>query len=220
LHSSFNLGGKKLKYFYLASTVFFITINVSAAFSQDASQEFVSPVSDSVQGVAMRNQEAERRLPIGEGTADSVAVQDPASVSALLRILLVLALVAVAIYGVVFFLKRLSRTPQQKNPYLKVLARVPLSAGSIASVVSVGNRAWLVGAAENSVSLLAEINDQELIDTMLLDESQKNTEAGTGKFADFGAILRRVRGAGSQTSVFGDLKAENVRKRRERLKEL
>ncbi|MDR2418551.1 MAG: flagellar biosynthetic protein FliO [Treponema sp.] len=213
------MGGEKLKHFYLAYAIFFIfftTINVSVAFSQD----FVSPISDSAQGAATRNQEAERQLLIGEESADNTTVEDPTSAFVLLRILLVLALAAAAIYGVVFFLKRLSRPPQQKNPYLKVLARVPLSASSMTAVVSVGTRAWLVGAAENSVSLLAEITDQELIDTMLLDESQKNAETGTGKFADFGAILRRVRGAGPQTSMFGDLKAENVRKRRERLKEL
>lgn len=216
------MGGKKLKHFYLAYAIFFIfftTINASVVFSQDASQESVLPVSDSAQGAVMRNQEAERQLLIGEDAADNTVVAEPASVSALLRILLVLALVAVAIYGVVFFLKRLSRPPQQKNPYLKVLARVPLSAGSMMAVVSVGTRAWLVGAAENSVSLLAEINDQELVDTMLLDESQKNAETGTGKFADFGAILRRARGIEPQTSVFGDLKAENIRKRRDRLKD-
>jgi flagellar protein FliO/FliZ len=217
------LGGEKLKHFYLAYAIFFIlfiTSNAAIAFSQDASQEFASPISDGAQGVATRNQDAERQLLIGEEAADNAALGEPASAFTLLRILLVLALAAAAIYGVVFFLKRLSRTPQQKNPYLKVLARVPLSASSMAAVVSVGTRAWLVGAAENSVSLLAEINDQELIDTMLLDESQKNAEIGTGKLADFGAILRRARGAGHQTGVFGDLKAENVRKRRERLKEL
>ncbi|MDR2537983.1 MAG: flagellar biosynthetic protein FliO [Treponema sp.] len=217
------MGGEKLKHFYLAYAIFFIfftTINVSVASSQDASQELVSPVSDGAQGAAMRNQEAERQLLIGEEAADSTIVAEPASVFTLLRILLVLALAAAAIYGLVFFLKRLSRPPQQKNPYLKVLARAPLNASSMVAVVSVGTRAWLVGAAEHSVSLLAEINDQELIDTMLLDESQKNAETGTNKFADFGAILRRARGAGPQTSVFSDLKAENVRKRRERLKEL
>lgn len=217
------MGGEKLKHFYRAYAIFFIfftTINASMAFPQDAAQEVISPVSDSAQGAATRNQEAERQLLIGEEAADNAAVGEPASAFTLLRILLVLALAAAAIYGVVFFLKRLSRPPQPKNPYLKVLARVPLSAGSMAAVVSVGTRAWLVGAAENSVSMLAEISDQELIDTMLLDESQKNAETGTGKFADFGAILRRARGAGPQTGVFGDLKAENVRKRRERLKEL
>ncbi|MDR1399930.1 MAG: flagellar biosynthetic protein FliO [Treponema sp.] len=217
------MGGEKLKNFYLAYAIFFIfftTINASVAFPQDSAQDLVPPVSDNAQGVATRNQEAERQLLIGEEVADNVVIGEPASGFALLRIVLVLALAAAAIYGLVFFLKRLSRPPQQKNPYLKVLARVPLSAGSMAAVVSVGTRAWLVGAAENNVSMLAEINDQELIDTMLLDESQKNAEAGAGKLADFGAILRRARGADTQTSVFGDLKAENVRKRRERLKGL
>ena len=99
------MGGEKLKHFYRAYAIFFIfftTINASMAFPQDAAQEVISPVSDSAQGAATRNQEAERQLLIGEEAADNAAVGEPASAFTLLRILLVLALAAAAIYGGVF----------------------------------------------------------------------------------------------------------------------
>jgi flagellar protein FliO/FliZ len=238
------VGGEELKHFYLTLAIFLIITNTSVLlFAQDASQDTAAAGAMSSQDIAvpadgvvsqtaseetlLRNREAERALPLGDEVA-ALSGGSTASVFTLLRMLLVLAVVAVAIYGVVVFMKRISRPPQQRNPYLKVLARVPLGAGTVAVVVSVGSKAWLVGAGDNSVSLLSEITDQELIDTMLLDESQKGVENG-GKFADFGALLRRVSGGtatggnaadGAASAFDSSLRPDNVRKRRERLKGL
>ncbi|MFP3040194.1 flagellar biosynthetic protein FliO [Treponema primitia] len=132
-----------------------------------------------------------------------------------LRMVLVLALAAAAIYGLVFFFKRLSRSPEQKNPYLKILARTPMGAGSSVAVVSVGNKAWLVGAGDNGVSLISEITDQEMVDAMLLDDSRKGSD-GAPKFLNFSALLRRLGGGGANTRF----RADDLRKRRERLKDL
>ena len=133
-----------------------------------------------------------------------------------LRMVLVLALAAAAIYGVVFFFKRLSRPGEQKHSYLKVLVGVPLGTGSLVSVVSLGNKAWLVGAGTNSVSLIAEITDREVVDAMLLEDSRKGSSGGP-KPPGFAAILRRLGGGGMADKRFS---AEDLRKRRERLQNL
>ncbi|MDR3304028.1 MAG: flagellar biosynthetic protein FliO [Treponema sp.] len=199
--------------------IFFIIIHTPVIFAQEATQD--TPQTTGGEAL-LRNQAVERALPLGEEAA-AVSATGAASAFTLLRMLLVLALAALAIYGVVIFMKRISRPAQQKDPHLKVLARVPLGAGSVAAVVAVGSKAWLVGAGESNVSLLAEITDQELIDTMLLDESRRVVETG-GKLADFGALLRRATGrtatGGLDTALDNGLRPENVRKRRERLKEL
>ena len=136
---------------------------------------------------------------------------------AMLRMILVLALSAAAIYGVVFFFRRLAKPPPAANPYLKVLARVSLGSGGAVAVVSLGTRAWLVGvgAGEGGVSLLAEIADQELVDAMLLDNSRKDG-AGASGMLNFSALLRRL-GAGKEDKRLG---AGDLRKRRERLNKL
>ncbi|WP_232616825.1 flagellar biosynthetic protein FliO [Treponema primitia] len=138
------------------------------------------------------------------------------TVFVVLRMVLVLALAAAAIYGLVFFFKRLSRSPEQKNPYLKVLARAPMGAGSSVAVVSVGNKAWLVGAGDSGVSLISEITDQEMVDAMLLDDSRKGNDGGP-KFLNFSALLRRLGGGAATNTRFS---ADDLRKRRERLKDL
>jgi flagellar protein FliO/FliZ len=88
---------------------------------------------------------------------------------AVFRVIAALAIVALAIYGVVYFLKSGKRKAQSGNEYLKLLASIPLTPKTAAAVISIGNKAYLTGISESQVSLLAEVSDQELIDTMLLE---------------------------------------------------
>ncbi|GHU81190.1 hypothetical protein FACS189468_3230 [Spirochaetia bacterium] len=137
------------------------------------------------------------------------------------RMVLVLALVAAAIYLVVFFLKRLSR-PQsqaQQNPHLKILASTHLGSGRFVHVISLGQRAWLIGAGEGGIDLIAELEDQDAVNAMLLDNSRQN--AGTGGLPSFQALLHRLTGGGSPSGSGSDEnRLENIRKRRERFKRL
>jgi flagellar protein FliO/FliZ len=131
----------------------------------------------------------------------------------------ILALAAAAIYGLVFLFKRLVRPREQRDPYLKVLSRAGLGANRFVYVISLGSKAWLVGAGEGGVTPIAEISDQEVVDAMFLeDASRKNAEAVRGQLPDFGALLRRLSGGIVQDKPGAS--PENVRKRRERLKGL
>jgi flagellar protein FliO/FliZ len=141
---------------------------------------------------------------------------------------LVLALAAAAIYGVVFFLKRAARAPAARNPYLKVLTSASLGGSRQVYVVSLGAKAWLVGAGEGSVSLIAEVTDQETLDALLLDESRRSAESAGGRFGDFRAMLRRLGGGGRDAAGgmdaggtgIAEFSPDKLRKRRERLKGL
>ena len=145
------------------------------------------------------------------------------SIFVVVRMVLVLALSALAIYGVFFFIKRLARPQESRDPHLKILARVPLSNDSYAAVLSIGSKAWLVGGGSASVNLISEISDIESLDTMLLDDARRAEEAGARRF-DFSSLIRRFgasqEGKGqsgiSQTSSLKEI----LQKQRERLKRL
>jgi flagellar protein FliO/FliZ len=164
---------------------------------------------------------AERSIPLDGPLSDDepVPVRGGASVFLMLQMILILALAALAIYGVVFFLKRLARPAGPRDPHLRVLASVHLGASRFAYVISVGSRAWLVGAAENGVSLIAEIDDQEAVDAMRLDDSRKSAETGS-RFLDFKTMLRRLSGGNFPEDSGGGPVVDNLRKRRERLRGL
>jgi flagellar protein FliO/FliZ len=157
---------------------------------------------------------AEREMPLGEGGPANPG--NPASVWNILRILLTLAVVAVAIYGMIYFIKRAVRGNTAKDPFLKILASTQLGVNRQAYVLSVGTQAWLVGSAENGVNLIAEIGDKDILNAMLLDESEKGSRLPPGRFLDFKALLGRL-GMKVETDAPGP---DNIRKRSERLKGL
>jgi len=157
------------------------------------------------------------------GGADAGADMPVSSVSAfsIFRVILTLAVVAAAIYGLVYFLKfrRNSRDNGGQDPFVKVLASVPLGTSRAVHVVSVGPQAWLVGSAETGVNLISEITDKDTINAMLLEESKRlAAPVGTGArpMLDFRAILGKL-GISGKTESSG---ADQIRKRSERLKGL
>jgi flagellar biogenesis protein FliO len=208
------LGGEKLKPFStLGAALIFaagLLILGPAPLCAQTVEEAPSPAEES----ALPN--AERGLFLGE-TAAPAALESPSSVFTLLRMVLVLALVALAVYGVIFFIKRAGRPRGLEDPHLRVLARVNLGGTSSAAVLAVGTRAWLGGAGEGGVSLITELEEQEALDAMFLDESARKEEAGKNRFADFRSLFRQVRRDLPPAPPPG---AESLRQRRDRLRGL
>jgi flagellar protein FliO/FliZ len=157
---------------------------------------------------------AERAYTFGE-TDETPAAQTGPGVWPVIRMILVLAFTAAAIYGVVYFLKRSSKQAVSKSPFLKILATAHLGVNRYAHIVSVGSKAWLLGSSDGGVNLIGEVDDKEIIDAMLLEES-KNSAEPQGRFTDFISMLRRF-GLPAQAGTPG---AEDIRKRRERFKGL
>ena len=135
------------------------------------------------------------------------------SIWPIIRMVLVLVLVAVAIYGIVFLFKRSSKKTINNDPFLKVLAAAHLGSNRYVHIVYVGNKTWLLGASDGGVNLIGEVEDKDVIDAMLLEDSRKSAQT-SGKLPDFLSILRRMGAPANPSSPSG---ADEIRKRRERL---
>jgi len=164
---------------------------------------------------------AEQSLTLGGVDTGTAIPGSSVSVFSIFRMLVTLAVVAAAIYGLVYFLKfrRTSRAKAELDPFLKILASVPLGASRGVHVVSVGQQAWLVGSAETGVNLISEIADKDTINAMLLEDSKRIAMppiGGAGPLHDFKAILGRL-GFTAKTENSGP---DQIRKRSERLKGL
>ena len=125
-------------------------------------------------------------------------------------------LAAAAIYGAVYLIKRSSKQAPANDPFLKILANRHLGSNRYVHIVSVGSKAWLLGSAESTVNLISEIDDKDVINAMLLDDSRK-AEQTPGRFPDFMSLLKRMGISGKAGEPPG---ADEIRKRRERLKGL
>ncbi|MDR2746610.1 MAG: flagellar biosynthetic protein FliO [Treponema sp.] len=76
------------------------------------------------------------------------------------------------------------------NPNLRVLAAARLGPGRFVHVVALGSRAWLVGSGEGGISHIADVTEQEALDTLFLEESRQN--GASGRTGDFQSLLRRL----------------------------
>jgi flagellar protein FliO/FliZ len=216
------LGGEKLKLSYGAICALFVIFIVSAGlilttsvFAQSASfPDPAAELSQTEDSPADPITAAERSLILEEN--ESAPTPSVSSVGTILRMVLTLALAAAAIYGVIYFIKRASRRAEVKDPFLKILASAHLGSNRYAHVVAVGSRAWLLGAAESGVHLISEIEDKDILNAMFLEDSRKSAETPSGRFLDFKTMLRRL-GIPVES---GTSAADNIRKRRERLKGL
>jgi len=171
------------------------------------------------------NKAAQQSLAFGRPDAGTAVPAPAVSVFSIFRVLLTLAVVAAAIYGLVYFLKfrRAARAGTAQDPFLKVLASAPIVTNRSVHVISVGPQAWLVGSAENGVSLISEISDKDTINAMLLEDSKRIASGEPGGAAgggvpllDFKAILGKL-GISTKNENSGP---DEIRKRSERLKGL
>lgn len=91
----------------------------------------------------------------------------------LLRMVIVLVLVAGAVYGVIALLRR--RIPAQEEDAdspIQVLATRRLGTGNEVFAVMVGKSVFLLGGSDSGVSRLATIDDKETIDELVLAHSR------------------------------------------------
>jgi flagellar protein FliO/FliZ len=215
------LGGEKLnvKHVFLTAAVLAVAgliFILSPLTAQEQQTELQQPAPALVSPEIPAQPLAEESIILGEALPPSTN-QNPASAWVVIRMVLVLALAALAIYGVVFFVKRLARPSEVRDPHLKVLASAPLGGGAFTAVISVGSNAWLVGGGDAGVSLISEIDEPEALEAMLLDDARKAAEARPNRFLDFRSLLGKL---GNNAPGNNNAHAEALRKQRDRLKGL
>ena len=159
---------------------------------------------------------AEEALTFGNTASPGAAFGTGPSIWSVIRMILVLALAAAAIYGAVFLIKRSTKQTVQSDPFLKVLASSHLGSNRYVHIVHAGNKAWLIGSSDGGVNLISEVDDKETVDAMLLDDSRRMADAPSGNIMNFLSLLKKF-GAPVNAKTPG---ADEIRKRRERLKGL
>lgn len=103
------------------------------------------------------------------------------------RMVVVLAIVAACIYALVFFLKKGLAVPDSDDPYLRKTASLALAPGKSVQVITLGERAYLIGVADNAVQLLAVIDDADLVSAMNLNAEKH----AASRPHDFASVLER-----------------------------
>ena len=160
----------------------------------------------------------ETQIKIGEADAQVETEQQAEPVPLVstwdfVRMVLVLASVVGAIYLLFFMLKRTSGRRRTQNDLIRVLDYQGLSGSRGIYLVEVGVSVYLVGSADNSVSLVAQVTEKETLDAVRLALEQNGVREAPRSFV---AVLSGLfGGAGTTTDTVSYL-----RKQKERLRKL
>lgn len=138
--------------------------------------------------------------------ADSLSSSSSTSlgpgIGSFIRMIVVLIIVIVLIVGLFWFLKRKTNVITNDDDYLRRVAAINLAPGKSVQVVTLIDKAYLIGVTDDSITLLGEINDDELIKAMNLTADKK---ANTKKPATFADVLDMfLVKTGKQQNVFSD----------------
>lgn len=118
----------------------------------------------------------------------NVAERAQSPVSNLLRVLISLVIVCILAYVVLKFLKKSSLSFSSDSPYLKSVASINLAQGKSIHVVTLGEKAYLVGVTDSSINMIGEVEDKTLVDTMNLDAERRSSSPKQ----DFASMLSSV----------------------------
>lgn len=143
------------------------------------------------------------------------ASQNTGIVWYMVRMVLVLGLVLLALYGLFMFLKRKAKRPIQEDPFIKHLGVTQIAPGKSVHVLSLGSKAWLLGVSDTGITMLAELDDKELIDAMVVKAQEAPPDVEPVDFRT--VFLKMFPGAPKKTT---EPKLDVFSEQRNRIKKL
>lgn len=118
----------------------------------------------------------------------NVAERAQSPIANLLRLLVSLVIVCILAYVVLKFLKKSSLSFSSDSPYLKSVASINIAQGKSIHVITLGEKAYIVGVTDSSINMIGEVEDKTLVDTMNLDAERRSSSPKQ----DFASMLASV----------------------------
>ena len=126
----------------------------------------------------------------------------PSTVGMFVRMIVVLIIVVGLIYGVLWFIKKKTNVVKTDDEYLRRAAYINIAPGKSVEVITLIDKAYLIGVTEDNITLLGEIHDDELIKAMNLSADKKNNTKKPATFSDVLDMFLVKKGG--QKSVFSE----------------
>lgn len=123
-----------------------------------------------------------------------------------IKMILVLALVVACIYFMMnFFRKSINGGADTADPFLRKVAQLSVAPGKSIQIVTLLEKAFLIGVADNNITLLAEIEDKELVDAMNLNADRNAKTSKARNFNDVLSIFLRSKSATTTQAESDDI---------------
>ena len=121
------------------------------------------------------------------------------------RLVLSLVFVVFLAYIVIRFMRKSKLFVVNDDAYLKLVAQLNIEQGKSIKVFTLGDKAYIVGVTNNTITKIAEFEDKVLIDAMNLKASEKPSSEATSfskVFSNFFPTTRSSKPAESE--IFDD----------------
>lgn len=166
---------------YILFTFFVAFVNVFVFSQTDTSQSsFVeSSVLDESQ-ILLGETNPESQITF----SDDESNLEKSSVWLFVRMILVLILVIVAIYALMKFFKKKSTEVKSSDDFLRSVSSLAFGPGKSVEIVTLIDKAYVLGVTEKSINLIAEIDDKELIESLNLNHDKKSNVSKPINFAE------------------------------------
>ncbi len=185
---------KKIKsVFFLIFCIFFTNFlsfaqeNLSAKESSSQNEQNLSNPQISSQESALdesqillnQNQNSEENISLDFSSQNSSAGKSGGGIWIFIRMILVLALIVFLIWFIFKMMKKSVDGKTEDDPFLRKTASISLGSGKSVVIVTLIDKAYLLGVSENSVNLITEITDEQMINALNLyaDKTQSSERA-------------------------------------------
>ncbi|MBQ0051574.1 MAG: flagellar biosynthetic protein FliO [Treponema sp.] len=195
--------------FALVLSVFICSSFVYGQTSQSASQ------NTSVENSASASENS-TQSPYWSVSEPANQVQSPSTFGLFVKMVFSLLIVIGLVYLFIRILRKNSGVVDSDDSFLRKVAHLSIGAGKSVQIVTLLDKAYVIGVSDNSINLISEIGDKELVDSLNLmaDKNQNRT-----KPRSFSDVLDIFISSGSKTkNAFSDKATftDSLRRQRER----
>ena len=168
-------------------------------------------------------------LDAGVATDNGVpeVISEASGIGVFVRMVVVLVIV-IAVICAIFALMRKTMSPgSETDPFLRKVSSITLSPGKSVQIITLIDKAYLVGVSDNGVNLIGEVSDKELVDAMNVYADKTSRQRKPRNFNDVlslfmpnGFKMKEAESADKTGAIYGDLASSTqdmFRKQRERL---
>ena len=116
------------------------------------------------------------------GTGGRGELAAPGGLGTFVETILVLALFIAGIYGVFRFIQRKRNLGGVGEDAIRLLANRGVGGNRSVQVIEVGRRVFVIGVGDSAISLIAEIEDAEALESLRLDFARESAKGGESFF--------------------------------------
>lgn len=108
----------------------------------------------------------------------------PSALWTIVKFVFFLALVVAAIYAVMHFFKKKSSVAQSEDDFLRRVSSLTLAPGKSVEIVTLLEKGYILGVTDGNISLISEIDDKELVNSLNLNFDKKQNIKKPMNFSD------------------------------------